>query len=831
MKLILHLMKKDFRRMQLHLLLYFVFLLVFYLLLFYISSRETLAETGQVVNLVEIMHFMLLPLTAAFITVLVIHQDRPTGSTASWLTRPISGPTLLVSKLLFLCIFLIAIPLLMETLWLVLNGALAGHMCVALAAAALERLAFLLPLAALAAVSLNFSFMLAYAIPFTLLNDGLVWAPMLEKINAPGISILQSRLLIYFVLLIVCSGIVVTHQFLTRKTIRSSAMTILAILLIAATWNAWDTDILNAPLPLLDKNHPTVREISVFPNPYIKSSGPTFRAKQNPGIRTYFHVYGLPGNGAVRISRLTGIRLQAGGGEDVPLSTAAIRVNTYLTNSIRSYVSRTFPPAATKNSPRLRDVSGRENILLVNLFHHLDVEELRKNEKVRGPLTYSAQAEVELARFQIVGRLSLDGGRFKKGSTTFRAMGVELLGNRRKRMKVYLNRQTVTTLLTGPVDRGRAAMRRQSNHSNYWYAILDKKNDHVLVSDKSSGTDVHLSALTVTYSEILFPLDEVLNDVDDEWLRQAQLVLIEAVDEARFIKHVTIEGVQIPLPGRGVRGETDDRLLQVLKRIRLPDNPTDRQVRDYILKISAVGFPLYFETGPLIQKLTEVGPEHLTILLDIGTQLERSCAFFISEAVGHLAGPEHKSLILEHLAAFPGLIEIVNRQGWTGEAKKIILDRFQKNPARLPGEWIETIIGFRDPSTYPLLENYFLSKPPYALHRVYDRANRLPGLDLYDAVEAIWNKMTLHRGYTYAGKRLPLLIMALEWGQTEALDIAAALLSGREMSAEDEKALWQVFLRTTGYKGEKSKVREWVNSNRKRFSFDKTKKRWLTGKK
>src|SRR5437867_12711605 len=111
----IHVFQKDFRHLK-WLLVGWLGLLGLEWLTFGLGLTSLVRDTrlfqylGYSWNLISLLSFLLMTLTIARL----VHSDPQVGTTAFWMTRPISRSSLLVEKLLFLGLFLIVLPIALE---------------------------------------------------------------------------------------------------------------------------------------------------------------------------------------------------------------------------------------------------------------------------------------------------------------------------------------------------------------------------------------------------------------------------------------------------------------------------------------------------------------------------------------------------------------------------------------------------------------------------------------------------------------------------------------------------------------------------------------------
>ncbi len=173
-----------------------------------------------------------------------------------------------------------------------------------------------------------------------------------------------------------------------------------------------------------------------------------------------------------------------------------------------------------------------------------------------------------------------------------------------------------------------------------------------------------------------------------------------------------------------------------LSKIKLPDDPTKDQVREYVGKIAQASRNQnsFSSDDPQVRMLTAVGPDHLDVLLESSGR-PFGLDMHAIEAVRRPARPQHKELVLEHLPWNHELAKVVER-GWVEDARETLVNVLRKRPEYLPEEWIEAAALLVDPATYDDLKWYLIhgGMP----ERTYEIIRHLPGIDLTETIEKAW---------------------------------------------------------------------------------------------
>lgn len=137
-----------------------------------------------------------------------------------------------------------------------------------------------------------------------------------------------------------------------------------------------------------------------------------------------------------------------------------------------------------------------------------------------------------------------------------------------------------------------------------------------------------------------------------------------------------------PAPNFTGRGPDQD----ALDKIKLPDNPTKDQVRQYVQDIAYAsrGQNEWSSEDPQIEMLERVGPANLDVLLDaLGSRTYRSGLFtssYLFPAIKALVRNEHKEMILKLLPQRPQLAEIILENGWAADARSTLVEGLRAKP-------------------------------------------------------------------------------------------------------------------------------------------------------
>ena len=254
-----------------------------------------------------------------------------------------------------------------------------------------------------------------------------------------------------------------------------------------------------------------------------------------------------------------------------------------------------------------------------------------------------------------------------------------------------------------------------------------------------------------------------------------------------------------------------------VRTILLPPHATKEQVKEYAVRILKAGGAMKIgdtqsSDDPQVQKLIEMGPENLDVLIEAMREVPDS-QFYVKAAIRRLVRPEHKGLVLASLAEEPELIGIVLDQGWLPDAKPVLLEELAAHPSFLPPDWIKAVALLQDAETYDYLR-WYLGNGPNA-SSTYNAIRDLPGLDLRPALLAAWRNKP-NDNYDSP----PLAAHGVEAGLIECLDYVFAVLKNGMNGWWSGKPPRELILQFTEARGDDAQLIAWYEANRAALVFD-----------
>src|SRR5579859_7567901 len=227
MNLILHILKKDIRRMRFLLVLWAV-LILFQSMMAGMKGAATTGNIGWqlILSYIQFLVPMLQWIALSVMIPLLIHEEPLTGTTAFWFTRPLSGRMLLKEKSLFIGGFFLGAPLLTEVLVLAANGITLHHILLAVPEIILKQLSMVFLIAGAAVITPNFAKFVQVAAAGFIGQMLLGYLLMISRtLRQEGLdsfyteqALSDSCWVVTALLTLFLGAFLMAHQYLTRRT-------------------------------------------------------------------------------------------------------------------------------------------------------------------------------------------------------------------------------------------------------------------------------------------------------------------------------------------------------------------------------------------------------------------------------------------------------------------------------------------------------------------------------------------------------------------------------------------------------------------------------------
>ena len=247
MNLILHIVRKDFRHLRFYLAGWLGLVI---LMLIITGIGPHLQERTQV-----LLFFLgpLLPVAKIFLLALIVsslvQNDTLVGSTAFWLSRPVSGGTLLVTKTLFLVLTVILPTLVAEAVFLCTHGVTGHDLLRSLPENLFWQLLTIAVVMIPASLTRNLPrmFLLSFLFFFaSVCSYGMVYLVLrnlrYERGFFPPLSLQTSSWIGLCLCFLVVAGAVIGHQYIARRTRISLILVFLGMFICSMSGQLWTWD-------------------------------------------------------------------------------------------------------------------------------------------------------------------------------------------------------------------------------------------------------------------------------------------------------------------------------------------------------------------------------------------------------------------------------------------------------------------------------------------------------------------------------------------------------------------------------------------------------------
>ena len=552
MNMVMHIVRKDFRHLRFYLAGWFALVIL----------RAAVIGYGPLDsstwNLNSFFYFELLAWFPQICLLLVIvsrlvQDDSLVGSTAFWLSRPISSRQLLLCKSLFLGLTVILPLFVVELLLFAFHGVTARDVLRSIPQILVFELLLVLVLLSVAALTRN----LVRVVLLGLLGPiGWIWfynfsrGHFLKQLDLGdhfGITLAMSREIVFMLAHLAVAGIVVGHQYLTQRTGKSVTMAVAGILLSGLLTSTWSWDFMESA-QRLDRRLVDPEQVT----PRIEEESLRFfrRVRSQPLERSMvlngtISVEGLPSGLIVVPEQI----ISQGSYGSEGASFSGKHLHPYVHDGDGFWWRFNRPPRLDEERAKtLAAVLGGVDFLhdgtspiLEYLPELLEIDEESYDLSGRSLSDYTAKVGFLVQRNDIATFSLEHGARYDRGSDH-----VEIVGMTTDKDSLRIELEESRHRLI------------QDRMKSRWYVLRNRAKRQALLSEASlafavmSPPSLPLSfpMLGVSHSSLYFRLPSTDPPVDSNWFQDAELVRIETRNLGRFSKTIRMENlVMKDIPG------------------------------------------------------------------------------------------------------------------------------------------------------------------------------------------------------------------------------------------------------------------------------------------
>jgi hypothetical protein len=543
--MIFHLFKKDTYALRFFLIAWIAALAMGCVAPWVVAVNESLFWAPAAGWMATIMPFLKIGLAMTLLIQLLL-ADRPKGTTAFWLTRPIAPRQMVGAKLLFLAVWIVLLPTLVEGVMLTLNGVLARDLAPALAETILKTSALWIAMATFTLFSKsNFSTShkgegnggsalggLGFAV--------VMWAHLFWMFRSemhgfgPSDALLDSRLVVVDLIVILGGVALVVHQYATRRSERTGIGVALVGAIVLGTLCAW---------PWL-----------VIPQPRLAAAAPEVSESLQPHWETPPHLGPqglLQSKSTLRIGREVRIT-----GAPAGIIAEVQQVHSQLRRDGAVVLDQTFAPSDRHDTPVAAMEHALGGIRVFNPYAYSkgasvpllvlrpDLEQQTKHADFR----LQSELELALSRYEITGEMPLQkGAALARGSDRDEILGWRLQDSEKVEVSLWWRH---LPLLFAPNPLGEVTSLERGRGRNVAYLLVNRKRGEALLPSTPFNSFPQIGGWWHRFqsqaSKLSFDSNHGGGDrrwpvLDAAWLADATLVRLDRVPVAQCKRTVRDE--------------------------------------------------------------------------------------------------------------------------------------------------------------------------------------------------------------------------------------------------------------------------------------------------
>ncbi len=548
MNLVMHLFKKDVRRLRVLLGLWLLLVVLQAVLIGTAPGASAGDMALQIVFYLAAMLFPLLQLGALVVIIPLLVQDEPlVGTTAFWFTRPIARQDLLASKGAFMLALLVLPPLLAELAMLICNGVTPRHVALAAPEVLLTQLSAVLMIWTLASVTRTFARFAIVGIIVVVVMGIIGFAVGIAQLfqdnvfkNLREISLTLSAQVVSSIVGIVLCSVAIVYQYLTRKTAHAIVLVCLTWITTLAVSSAWPVDFLKkakVPVPKEILNGETAGMAVNYNGNHYTSDAFSFRAAKTPkkNVQGSLTMSGLPPGLAARV---TSISAQLAYPDGKKLTSDAGNVSL---SSITGNLEPWDGAAVSHALGGIRILNQEEKSSRFATLFEVESGSFQKYGGMKG--TYTADVILDVCRYRVTGVLPLH----KKAHLDMGSEHVVVADVLREPhgCQVLLSVKNVTLLFATDAQLDIASL--LPGGRKVLYVLRNQKRGQAFIpkEDQDVATDFFKAPtgarLKITPLRVRYVSEFSDAPLDEAWLADADLARIEPVEVGVFLKSLRIE--------------------------------------------------------------------------------------------------------------------------------------------------------------------------------------------------------------------------------------------------------------------------------------------------
>ncbi|MDF7823174.1 ABC transporter permease [Pontiellaceae bacterium B12227] len=813
MNLARHILKKDMR----HLRVFLVFWISVVLLTALLSGLKATTDAGDIARqqlvqmvygLMSALSFILLALIIPFL----LHSEPLTGTTSFWITRPIKKIEVLKGKLMFIGLFLILPPVLADVALYLGSGIPPTLVLASIPENLFYSLALILPLMAAAVLTRNFGFYalvlavyLVSSLVLTVIAYGVKLYSQITEAPDPA-TLLDSRHLLSTLTTVIISALIIFMQYRTRKTSRGFVMLGIQIAITFAIATYCPVKIFREPANLMSIEALTNVEAELNAERSIRIADAFNRnanTAANKEVKGELKFRELPENSYAKARKVDSTFEALG---------KKIRSHSYGSNY---FDFRTFEQNPTVVADTIQPLELVQN----NHYFNDDTTLLEVPYEDFLALTdepglYEAAIEFDIFQYHPVASIPLKtGARHHSEGSSFI---IDSVLRNSSGCNVILREQHFTLLSN--------KQRTPDKGQEFIFVLINREKNEAFLKeyDYDFNIDVFNSQQMLEAQQKTLQFESksgnaYLHPIDDEWLDAAELMILQVRWLGKTTTELTAEDFTFSASGGSFYNKSNDEKKSTTvdhTAITLPPGSTRNQIKTYALKVHAAFSDKEQADETAVEMLTEVGHEHLDILVNTAHYNPANSL----PAIEKLAKPSDKELILKNLNRCGFLAKTVIQFGWLDDARETLIEGLNERDD-LPAQWIEAVAALEEPGSYPALTKYFVEGR--RKDETYAAIRNLPGFDIDRAVSKAWKAAKKDSKHDY-GLMMPIM---LEHGSIEVIRFYGD--PKHELCDCNKDSVIAAVQKHTGQTGTDAELRAWCAANADTLRFDPASQRYL----